>query len=74
MKDLKVICKTCETAFFLSEGELEFFRSKDWQIPKRCKPCRKSNRSNEESPASMQNPLFSGSNTSSAPTVPWRNV
>ncbi len=33
-------CVECKTEFTLTEGEQQFYSSKGYQYPKRCKPCR----------------------------------
>lgn len=37
------ICKQCGKTFQLSDSELEFYKSKNLELPKRCKECRKNN-------------------------------
>lgn len=34
-------CSDCGTAFPITNGELEFYKKKGYEAPKRCKPCRK---------------------------------
>ncbi len=36
-------CKQCGREFILTEGEIEFYKSKNLNLPKRCKDCRKNN-------------------------------
>lgn len=38
-------CKQCGREFTLTDGEIEFFRSKGLNIPARCESCRKANKS-----------------------------
>lgn len=38
--DKKIICKDCKKEFILSEGEQEFYKSKGFVEPIRCKECR----------------------------------
>jgi len=38
--DQVIKCIECRTDFTLTEGEQQFFASKGYQPPKRCKPCR----------------------------------
>jgi len=43
LKDMELECKDCGDQFTFSAGEQEFFADKfgkDYNIPKRCKPCR----------------------------------
>lgn len=37
---MKRICKDCGTEFELSESEIGFYKSKGYDLPKRCKSCR----------------------------------
>ena len=39
-KKMKRTCKQCGKEFELSSGELEFYESKNLELPKRCKECR----------------------------------
>lgn len=34
-------CIECGEAFTITDEEQAFFKSKDFSLPKRCKPCRK---------------------------------
>lgn len=43
-KGMKKICKQCGTEFELSDSEIEFYKSKNLSLPKRCKQCRKRNK------------------------------
>lgn len=36
----KHTCKDCGEVFYLTWGEVEFFRNKELHVPKRCKACR----------------------------------
>jgi hypothetical protein len=36
----KLICKECEIEFTLKDSELTFYQKKNFELPKRCKPCR----------------------------------
>ena len=37
------VCKQCGKEFVLTDGEIEFYKSKGLNLPKRCKDCRKKN-------------------------------
>jgi hypothetical protein len=37
----KCRCKQCKDTFYLSSGEVEFFRQKEFKMPKICKYCKK---------------------------------
>lgn len=41
---MKIICKQCRREFELTDSEIDFFRRKNLNIPKRCKRCREINR------------------------------
>lgn len=41
---MKIVCKQCGKEFELSESEIEFYKSKNLHIPKRCKECREANK------------------------------
>ena len=40
MSDQTIICRRCGTTFSFSEGEQEFYNSKNLSAPQRCKDCR----------------------------------
>jgi ribosomal protein L36 len=44
--DIEQTCSDCGKAFTITEGEQEFYQSKDFPLPKRCKPCRMIRRKN----------------------------
>lgn len=56
---MKRTCKQCGKEFFLSQSELNFYRSKKLAFPKRCKECRANNKGNSaggsEKPIGTQN-------------------
>ena len=35
------VCESCGNRFAITQGEVEFYKSKNWVLPKRCKNCRK---------------------------------
>lgn len=41
---MKRICKQCGKEFVLSQSEINFYKSKNLSIPKRCKECRDANK------------------------------
>ncbi len=41
---MKLICKQCGKEFTITDGEKEFYKSKNLALPKRCKNCRNSNK------------------------------
>ena len=43
---IKRTCKQCGKSFTLTDSEIQFFKSKGLELPKRCSECRKNNRNN----------------------------
>ena len=43
---MKVTCKQCGKEFELSNSEIDFYKSKNLELPKRCKECRELNKQN----------------------------
>lgn len=41
---MKLVCKQCGKEFELSQSEIDFYKSKNLHIPKRCKECRQANK------------------------------
>lgn len=41
---MKYICKQCGKEFELTESEIDFYKSKNLSLPKRCKECREKNK------------------------------
>lgn len=41
---MKITCKQCGKEFELSQSEINFYRSKNLSLPKRCKECREKNK------------------------------
>jgi len=41
-------CKECNEEFTLADGDIEFFKSKGLELPKRCKKCRDKRRRDRE--------------------------
>lgn len=44
-EDIKIKCKDCNKEFIFSIGEQEFYKSKNFPFPKRCRRCAKKKRS-----------------------------
>ncbi len=40
-KSYQITCKDCGKIFYLTKGEIDFYKSKNLSLPKRCKTCRK---------------------------------
>lgn len=43
---MKKICKNCGKEFEIASGEIQFYKSKNLELPKRCKECRDKNKKN----------------------------
>lgn len=43
-------CKDCSVSYEITEGEKEFFESKGFPLPKRCKECREKKKIQNNSP------------------------
>lgn len=43
-EDIEIRCKSCGKVFTFSIGEQEFYKSKNFPAPKRCKKCSKKRR------------------------------
>lgn len=48
---MKLTCKQCGKEFELSESEIDFYKSKNLHIPKRCEQCRQANKKNKAASA-----------------------
>ena len=42
--DIKITCRECGTEFLFTESENKFYLEKGFEIPKRCKECRRNAR------------------------------
>ena len=61
---MKRICKQCGKEFFLSQSELNFYRSKKLAFPKRCKECRANNKGDDSNVDEKSNESSDIQNTS----------
>ena len=43
-EDIEIRCKSCGKVFIFSIGEQEFYKSKNFPAPKRCRQCSKKRR------------------------------
>lgn len=50
---MKKVCKQCGKEFELSDSEIEYFKSKNLSIPKRCKECREQNKTGNQNNAQV---------------------
>ncbi len=53
MADQEITCRDCGSAFTFTEGEQEFYASKDLSAPQRCKDCRQARKSQRGGPREM---------------------
>ena len=49
MPDETLICIDCQNPFEFTEGEKQFFKDRNLQVPKRCKDCRAKRRAQRSS-------------------------
>lgn len=47
------LCKECGKEFEINDGEIQFYRAKNLELPKRCKECRERNKKNGRQPQQM---------------------
>lgn len=52
MADQQIVCRDCGASFTFSEGEQQFYASRNLSAPQRCKDCR-ANRKNERGTREM---------------------
>lgn len=45
---MKKTCRECGTEFILSQGEIDFYKSKNFSLPERCKACRDKRKNNKK--------------------------
>ena len=53
MADQEITCRDCGATFVFTEGEQEFYTSKDLSAPQRCKDCRAAKKSARQGPREM---------------------
>lgn len=59
---MKRTCKQCGKEFVITQSEINFYKSKNLNIPKRCKECRKSNKARKEvEAAALETTSYQGS-------------
>ena len=63
---MKRTCKQCGKEFFLSQSEIDFYKSKNLSIPKRCKGCREANKQARGNISSSNTKLTSYTNNQSS--------
>lgn len=49
MEPKKLICKDCGEEFEVTAGEVDWYTSRGWEIPKRCKSCREAAKAKRQS-------------------------
>jgi hypothetical protein len=50
--DIRIECQMCRKMFTFPAGEAEFFKTKGWANPSRCKPCQKARKRQVDNPSS----------------------
>lgn len=50
----KRICKQCGKEFLLSDSEIDFYKGRKLEIPKRCSKCREENKNNKNNRSSVK--------------------
>lgn len=53
MPDQEITCRDCGAVFTFSEGEQEFYATKELSAPQRCKACRQAKRAQFGGPREM---------------------
>lgn len=53
MADQEITCRDCGAVFTFTEGEQEFYASKDLSAPQRCKECRDARKAQRFGPKEM---------------------
>lgn len=54
MRLSKRICKQCGKEFLLSDSEIDFYKNKNLELPKRCSKCRQENKNNGNNSSSIK--------------------
>lgn len=54
---MKKVCIQCGNEFEITDSEVNFYKSKGFALPKRCKDCREQNRMNKTSGQEKQTPI-----------------
>lgn len=49
--DLEMRCQDCDSAFYFTVGEQEFYKQKGFEAPKRCQKCRRARKSQQFKPS-----------------------
>lgn len=74
MIKMKLTCKQCGKEFELSESEINFYKSKNLHIPKRCEQCRQANKKNKSASAKpYENPRMQSSSYTPSGNSGWNN-
>lgn len=56
-------CKQCGNEFEITDDDIKYYKSKNYDLPKRCKKCREENRNNKPNDSSKRNtPSIGGNN------------
>ncbi len=63
---MKKTCKQCGKEFELTSGEIKFYKSKNLNLPSRCKECREENKKNKAAESSVTTDTVSSASTGTA--------
>ncbi len=59
MPDQELTCRDCGATFTFTEGEQEFYASRDLSAPQRCKACRQKRKNDRGGPREMHDAVCS---------------
>ncbi len=68
--DQQIICRDCSAEFTFTDGEQEFYASKNLSNPQRCKACRAAKKANGGKPAMHDAVCSNCGNTCQVPFKP----
>ena len=69
---MKRLCKECGKEFEINDGEIQFYRAKKLELPKRCKECRERNKKNGRQPRQMDIDAAGSKNSGAAENIDIR--
>lgn len=70
MADQQIVCRDCGAEFEFTEGEQEFYASKNLSAPQRCKNCRAARKNERGGPGEMHDAVCAQCGASC--TVPFK--
>lgn len=72
MADQEITCRDCGATFVFTEGEQEFYASKDLAAPQRCKDCRAAKKAQRQGPREMHDAVCSNADCGAECQVPFK--